>query len=587
MNCEGYHAVTLVDPDNPLPPAWLERAGVDYVFASAPSTEFAEDGSPVIAETDRERWEALLRLYEGSRVRVLLMMNCYIDPAEEQRAVDAFGRSHPMACFRNSGFQSAMTERIVKVARALCRYPAFGGFVLDDGPHVRVDCCYCDLCRQQFSDEHRIEPPPFEPRGGPQRVATDDPILLWEQFQQESWQIYLRTQSRAVRSVSDQLLMVTIPSDSYFYGRFLSVKVRPEETPVGHRGLLQRIERLQPRHWTIWQSFPLARLPEEGEEGLQPWAIGTHITADSPKMLLQTEGPYAATYTRLQYMSPAEIERMARVTLTEGAGGICYWTPAQPLPSYPDAFDVMAEVYRDVQEISDDLARRVPLPSSVGLLYSTTSEVMEQPWQQLTSERWRHLHAFEGVAYSLTRCNLPFEIVMESDLTTEKLRNYRALLLPEVCHLSEAAAKATEEAIAQTGLRALAIGRCVALRGMINIECDPLIWHRWAARGYRQEAHADEQWNECRSTLCEHLVALIDTPVRVYSDRVIGRLYGLDDDEMLLMVASWDLRDICEAVVEGEGQATDLLSGRELGGVADIGRLTVPPAGWRVLRISS
>ncbi|MGI5820223.1 MAG: hypothetical protein ACOX9R_19220 [Armatimonadota bacterium] len=586
MRSNGYHAVTLLDLDNPLAPAWLNRAGVDYLYAAAPPTEQGPDGSPVIAATQRERWESALRTYEGTGTGVLLMGGFYIEPPEEHQAVDAFGRKHPMACFRSTGFQQAMTERIVALATAFSGYPAFAGFVFDDGPHVRVDCCYCRQCREQFREQHHVRPPVFEPRKPGRRVRDDDPILLWEQFQQESWQIYLRTQSEAVRSVSDSALMLTIPSDSYFYGRFLNVAVDPEETRPGHLGRLQRIERIQPERWHIFQSFPLARVPEADESGLQPWALGAHITAQSPKMLMQTEGPYAPTYERVQYMSPEEIERMARVTITEGAAGLCYWTPAGPLPSYPAAFDALAEVYRDVERIEETLARRMPVEANVGVLYSTTTETMEQPWERETSERWRHLHAYEGVLYGLLRSNVPFETVMETSITPERLARLKALVLPSVRWLSASALSAIERAIAERDLVVLAAGECVTVRGMTASGCDPLIWHNRARRGYRQERYADQQWSEVRNTLAPHLLPLIDAPVRVYSDRAIGRVYALDGGGQMLMVVSWDLEDLCEVAVEGEGRATDLLSGREMGALNDLGRLTVPPAGWRVLRVS-
>lgn len=581
----GFHAVTLVDLAHPVPPAWLERAGIDYVYASAPATEIGPEGAPVIAGEAREQWERLLELYAGSGVRILVMGNFYLKPAIEHQARDLFGRLHPMACFRQPGFQDEMSARIIGLARALSAYPAFGGFAFDDGAHVRVDCCYCDLCRAQFAAEYGLEPPGFAPRAGTGRVPADDRVLAWEEFQRASWEMYLRTQADAVRAVSPDLLMVTIPSDSYFYGRFLNVDVAPEETILGHSALLQRIERIQPRHWTIFQSFPLARLPETGESGLQPWAVGAHITADSPKMLMQHEGPYAPVYQRIQYMSPAEIERMGRVTITEGAGGLCWWTPAAPLPSYPAAFDAMAEVARDVERIEGVLAERRPEPARIGLLYSTTTEVLEQPWRSNTAERWQHLHAFEGIAYSLLRANLPLEFLMEDELTPEKLRGLRGLVVPAVRFLRADIAEAIERAIAETGLVALAAGECLHLRGMVRTDCDPLIWHTWASRGYRQEQYANLQWLEARNALLPHLLPLASAPVRVYSDRAIARHYGLPGGDLLLLVASWDLDNITEAAIEGEGRATDLLSGRELGPVEEIGRLTINPAGWRVLRI--
>ncbi len=175
---------------------------------------------------------------------------------------------------------------------------------------------------------------------------------------------------------------------------------------------------------------------------------------------------------------------------------------------------------------------------------------------------------------------------MEDELTPERLASLKALVLPEVRWLPGSVREMIESAISRGGLRAFSAGDCVALRGMVASGCDPLIWHNWVRRGYRQERYANEQWQEFRTTLSHHLLPLSEAPVGVYSERAIGRVYELDDGDLMLMVASWDLDGLCEVAIEGEGRATDMLSGRELGEVDQIGRLTIPQAGWRVLRIT-
>jgi len=175
---------------------------------------------------------------------------------------------------------------------------------------------------------------------------------------------------------------------------------------------------------------------------------------------------------------------------------------------------------------------------------------------------------------------------METGVSQETLAGYDALVVPAVRWLSDSVLSAIERAIAHDGLRVLAAGECMTVRGMVAGGCDPLIWHNRARRGYRQERYADEQWAEVRNTLAHNLLPLIDAPVRVYSERAVGRLYDLADGDQMLLIASWDLENISEVAIEGEGNATDMLSGRELGPIDEIGRLTVPPAGWRVLRIA-
>ena len=587
MNQDAYHGVTVLDLNNPLPPEWLQKAGIDYVYVHGGiPLERGPEGEPVIAAKHREAWERVFKLYEGTGVTVLLMSQFYTHEPAATQAVDFFGRNQDMACFRQQTFQDWMREKLVGLAKAFGNYEAFGGFIFDDGVHVRVDCCYCDLCKSRFRQQHGIDPPPFEARTGVGRIADDDPTLLWDEFQRKSFEIYLHTQSEAVRSVSKDLLMVTIPSDAYYFGRFLNVEVPPEDSRIGASALLQRIERIYPRNWYLFYTYPLARLPESTERGLQPWAWGTHLTAHSARIISQPEGPYARTYGRLQYMSPAEIQRMARVTLTEGADSLSFWAGTSTLPHYPEAFDALAAVYADLKEVEDVLVQRRPVPASVGLLYSTSTEVFEQPWVTRTSERWQHLHAFEAVAYSLLRSNLPFAVVMEDEVSSQRLAGLNCLVLPAVRFLTRSAAQAIEDAVADDQLTAVTVGPHLPLKGAIEAPCDPLLWHRWAAKGYRQEEYLNEQ----RRLLGVHLLPLVRpalrTPIRLFSEGVIAKLYRIEGGDLLVMIANWDLQHPTQVVVEGRGSATDLLAAKELGKLDKGLSLMVPPAGWRLLRVA-
>ncbi len=586
MTAPGCHAITLLDLNNPLSPEWLAEAGIDYVYASGGiPVEDGPDGQPVIAEKQRDLWERALKLSEGTGVKILLMSQFYTREAEDTQAVDFFGRKQGMACFRQPEFQKWMREAIVSIAQAFGKYPAFGGFMFDDGVHVRVDCCYCELCQAAFREQYGIDPPPFEVHEGTGRVPDDHALLVWEEFQRESFEIYLRCQSEAVRSVSDDLLMVTIPSDAYYIGRFLNVAVKPEESKIGAGALLQRMERIHPRYWQMFYTFPMARLPEAAETGLQRWAIGGHITAHSARIMSQPEGPYAPIYGRQQYMSPAEIQRMARVNITEGANSACFWTGAASLPYYPQAFDALATVYADIRAAETLLTQRRPLAANVGLVYSTTTEVFEQPWAVNTNERWQHLHAFEGLAYSLRRANVPFDVILEDEITPERLARLDVLVLPATRFLTDSAAQAIEQAITTDGLQVLTAGECAPLDGAVATGCDPHVFRRWAIRGYRQEEHLNQQWAEVRAKLLPHLLPLVEAPVRVHGDTAIGQAHRLEDGSLMVLVTNWDLHESTEVVIEGAGQARDAFTGESIGDLAQARTISIAPASWRIIRV--
>jgi len=174
---------------------------------------------------------------------------------------------------------------------------------------------------------------------------------------------------------------------------------------------------------------------------------------------------------------------------------------------------------------------------------------------------------------------------MEDDVAPERLAQLDALVLPAVRFLTESAARAVEGAVAGDGLRAVAVGPQLPLKGAVESPCDPLIWHRWASKGYRQEEHLNEQWREIALHLIPLLRPAVRAPVQVFSEQAIAKLYRVEGGDLLVMIANWDLDEPREVVLEGRGSATDAISGRKLGKLAEGLSLEVPPAGWRVLRV--
>lgn len=583
-----FHAVTLVDPASPVPAQWLQKAGIDCVYTGGViDLETGPDGQPELPEAQVRAWEKLQQEYEGTGMRVLIMTNYYSHNPRGTDAVDVNGREIQMACLYQDKFYEWMAGTIVAQAKAYSRFDVFGGFCFDDGWGIRVDCCYCDTCRALFRDRYGLEAPPFDIHEGTAVVADDDPLLLWEQFQREAYDRYMQVQSEAVRSVSDDLLMLTIPSDSYFYGRLLNANMTQQELPPNASALIQRIERLQVKHWFLYQSFPLARLPEADESGLQPWAIGCHVIANSPKLIVTTEGPFLQHYTRTQMMSPEEIEQMARITVTEGADAICYWQSGSLTAYYPEGYDGMAAARADMDKLEDILAQRQPYQAQVGLLYSTTTEVMEQPWQTNLNERWVHLHSFEATAFALMRGNIPFRIVMEDEVADGALEGLRVLIIPSARFLSQSAYHGIEQA-ASAGMVTYLCGQCAQVSTARSVDYDVTYWHRRIQSGYRQIRYLDTHYADAEKELLPLVRGRTQNPVTVSSRTGISKLYHVGD-RFVVMVANWalDTPTNAELSVTQTRQVTDILSGESLGAVPPGVPITVkvPPAGWRVLEL--
>ena len=581
-----FHGITLVDPANPVPAEWLQRAGIDYVYTSGTlDLETGPDGAPRLPQKEQAGWERLQAEYGGTGIKVLIMSNYYAHNPDGTDAYDCEGNKIEMACLQNDQFYAWMADTITAQAKAYSAYSVFGGFAFDDGWGVRVDCDYCDTCTRLFKERYGKEPPAFEVHEGTGVVDDDDLLLQWEQFQREGLLRYPREQSRAVRSVSEDLAMYTIPSDSYYYGRLLNANMQQADLPRSASALIQRIERTQVKNWFIFQAFPFPRVPEADEQGLQHFAVGCHFTANSPKLVLCTEGPFLQSYNRTQMMSPDEIAQMARITITEGGEAICYWCSGSMTAEYPEGFDGMEAAYRDVTQLQQLLAVRTPAPTEVGLLYSTTTEVFEQPWESNLSERWAHLHSFEATAFALLRGNVAFRIVMEDDLSASALDGLDAVVLPNVRFLSASAHETIMRAAAD-GTAVLAAGECVDIEGAHPLDYDVTFWHRMIMSGYRLRSNMDAHYQEAERGLLPLLRSLVDQEVTVSSPTGISRLYDLPRGK-LMMIANWDLKQATWALIAGEShyRVTDALTGGELGDIGDGGTLTIPiaPADWRVL----
>ncbi|MEW6358503.1 MAG: hypothetical protein AB1696_19370 [Planctomycetota bacterium] len=574
----------VVDYHSPVLPELLKQAGIQRVYISIGFPVQSVEGKPALDPKVKPELEDFLRLYGQGGVKVLVASGYYAKPPKGAECVDFWGRTVEIGCFNNEKFLDWMAEQIKNIALVLREYEAFDGFMFDDGVHVRVDCCYCDTCKRLFREKHGIEPPPFEPYKGDARLAPDDPRLLWDAFHQEAYNRYLRTQAKAAQSVSDKLFLATIPSDSYFYGRQLSSDVPPAETETKSSARLQRIDRIQVRRWHIFQSFPFLKIVADGT-GREPFGVGTHLTTPSPKIIMHHEGPFIEQMGRQQFLSPAEISRQMRTIIAEGASAICFWENSRAFPHYPDAFTAVGQVVADVKKVEKAMEERKPYPARIGLLYSTATEIIQQPWMKNTLERWRHLHCFEAMAYAMTRMSIQFRILFDSDLANGVPSDLDALILTGVTHLTKPVAEGVEKAIADRGLKVLTDPTCLPIKGAEVCEFDTSIWFESQLRGYRQVRHLDHQAAAIRRGVFPSLDFPKYQPVVVSSGSCFARFFQGADDSLLIFVVNWDIEEESFAKVDVPFAHTfrDESSEERLGEGNSL-EVKVAPAGWRVVR---
>jgi len=586
VSAQAVELGCVVDYRNPVPPDLLKTAGIRRVYTTVgiPLKKHKTAGKTVLDPKVKPALDEFFELYGKHGIKVLVTSHYYTKPPKGTGCIDFWGRTITMGCFNNEDFLNWMSQTIKKMAEVFGEYPAFGGFMFDDGVHVRVDSCYCEVCQQLFKKKHNVEPPAFEPCDDGPLLEADDPRLTWDVFHQEAYARYLRTQARAAASFSNDLFCATIPSDSYFYGRHLNRVMARKETTTRHNARVQRIDRIQLRAWHIFQSFPFPRVVEHGS-GREVFGVGSHLTTPSPKMIMHTDGPRIEHKGRRQFLGPREIERLMRTTIAEGATAICFWGTAGIFAHYPNAFAAIGSTAEDMERAQAAIRERVVFPARVGLLYSTATEIIQQPWRQSTMERWRQLHAFEAMAYALTRASVQFRILFDHEMTKETLSEVDAVILSGVTHLSEPVAKMLEEAVAEKGLRLLCDSTSPRIAGAVVCEFDQDYWFNRQREGYRQVRHLDRQAEEIRSAVVPRLRLAERQPATVSGGSCFAKFFKGRDDSVLMFVVNWDTHNSSVAVVQFAEARTvrDEISGRNLGR-GNSAEFKVEPAGWRVVR---
>jgi hypothetical protein len=577
-----------VDYRAPIPPELLKKAGIQsvYVYIGMPLKSDPATGKRSLDEKIKPGLDNFFKLYGENGIKVLLVSNFYTRPPKGVECVDASGRTIAMGCFNSPDFLKSMSGEIRVMAEAFGGYPAFAGFLFDDGVQVRADCCYCDLCKRLYKEKYGMEPPAFEPDKGEARLDPKDPRLLWDEFHRAAFATYLRTQAEAATAVSDKLFLATIPSDSFYYGRHLNMDVAPSATSTKAEARIMRIERLQVRDWHIFQSFPFPLVVGK-DAGVQAYGAGCHLTTPSPKIILHTDGPLIETAGRQQFLSPAEILRMMRTTIGEGANRICFWTNARVMADYADGFEAIGAVSADSGKVAPALQERKPLPARVGLLYSTVTEILQQPWRKNTLERWRHLHAFEAMAYALTRRSVQFRIIFDDELNAQTLAGLDVIILTGVTHLTKPVAEMLEKAVADGELKVLKDPASLPIQGAKPCEFDQDYWFNKQLRGYRQVRHLDHQAQEIWKMVLPELDLAKLQLVALSSESCFAKIFQGKDNSLLVFVINWDIENECKAmlnfqkpcIVREEASGQDLANGKAL-------QLKVSPAGWRVLRCS-
>jgi hypothetical protein len=326
--------------------------------------------------------------------------------------------------------------------REAARYDIDGVFL--DGPVVYPDCCFCAACREKFRALF----------GGdiPETEDWDDP--RWKQFvgfRQNSMEDYLQDAREALKSIKpDAVLYLNsgnwnsdwrAPRDiqrlvdyqditgvEAFFSRPLDRQKFPYYTSASAK-YVESVGKPSTIFFTTWQSpyENFVNTPTEIKltvaevvaNGSNPWVLILDETLKSfPNALEPIREMYAFLERHEEFY-----------THTESKANVALWSSMQTKFFYCSRQE---ELYRDIGSGKEEDLRIDLGTGETKINWKVGKERSEE----------QALQSFQGFFDVLTRTHIPFDLIVDRNITPGGLSGYDVLVMPNVACVSEEQAKA-------------------------------------------------------------------------------------------------------------------------------------------------
>ncbi len=327
---------------------------------------------------------------------------------------------------------SPWREWVFQILRDLCAYPIDGIFY--DGPIFFPETCYCRHCREKYRQLHQGELPSKKERRG--RPAAD---LL--SFQAASLADFLRDSRKIIKAASPEIAFYMNGGErggNWATARLNRVLIAEQDLLGSEGGFIGGDLTRVP----IWKPGVTARLLESQAAG-------------KPRIIFSAAGHKPWTFSLLP---AAELRLLYAGTVANAAG---VWFGMWPYELEQPEMKALAEMNRFLAQ-NGTYYKDTRSEARVALVWSDTSanfysgsdaQLLELDRVPQRSEVGNLNGEFSGFADALIRAQVPFDVLDDESLRTEKLGKYQAILLPNVaCMSDEVAARLTEYARQGGGL---------------------------------------------------------------------------------------------------------------------------------------
>lgn len=307
-----------------------------------------------------------------------------------------------------------------------------------DGPVIYPDCCYCNSCREKFKSIYGEDIP---------KENWQDP--LWKEFidfREISMADFLRDAQKVVKEIN--------PSGIIF--------LNAGSWQPGSWRVARDAKRL-----AKYQDFSLAEAffhPSSGRHNLYASSMTTKYLRATGKPAV-TAFHYCMGPWHYTYLTPEEIK--SSVFQAVGCNGNIWIGGATYRYEFnPDGCAPLNETLKFLEENEDVFTDLEPITDTAILFSSQTSRyyisTIGELYRELGSGKEQDLivdlgtgrtiidwnrrkqicealmsYAYEGYFTALTRNHIMFDIILDEDLTIEKLSRYKVLILPDFACLSD------------------------------------------------------------------------------------------------------------------------------------------------------
>jgi len=554
------------------------KMGVSMLwFYSNLPLKFKENGEP----ENSADFNLLFERFKNADITLIPLLNTFYQRNPEKSQLSRFSDKPCYRCF--SCDNADIIARTLLLAKWLGHFKNFGGLCLDDEPGVLPGGCICENCTKLFQRKYGLNPPRDnaylnQPQG---IVPENNQVLLWTKFQNDECAKYYASITAAIKKESPGLQVLTIPAAAYYSGKQLSIPSCQANDFFKAQRMVS-LDACHIRDFQLYVQFYINEVTALGwknkiADGLCLYMANSGLVNFSNIPIYDKFKPQI----KPDVISVSAFKRFILQTFSEGARGIVYFPGNSLTPAHVEA---AADVYKKfIVPICADTPKLQKVEGKVAVLYSTTTRVFADLWKNNPLERYKHLHECDALAYYLFRKNIPFEMLLEDELSSSAdLKKFPVIFSAGLDYLSADKAKIMEEYVKDGGK--LIIDRKSHINLEQKVDFDAESWFRNIANGNQRASDMEFQAGLLDNVLSKYLEE-ISAPC-ITSCRHINLNYLTDGKNLYVFIVNDDLNASISATLRFDRKydVVDILTKKEFKNVG-VMQVQIEPAELKVIKL--